>query len=696
MSIMHRSKLFLPFFVSAAAQILHNANGNRHFRRSKLGRSYRSSFRPIVPSTHDASVSNKKSRMSIANMTCDFISQPLNHFMLPRDASPAYRQRYCVYDGFVAVKDSASAGPGGVKSRHTAPVFFYTGNESPLPEYINNTGLMWELAESMGAQVIFIEHRYEGESVPSPDTIDCLAYSSSYQALADYAAFLSQDEYRDRPVVAFGGSYGGMLSAWLRFLYPHLVAGAIAGSAPIFGFPRTSPRNIDAAWQVIQHGLQKPYPPNESNSCASNLLAAWPLIRAMGESDDGRRALSESFRLCSVLPANNTQTLIDWAQSPWFDMAEGSFPYPSGYIVFALTHNDQARLPAWPVQAACWNRSRLHQDLGVRFEGSVTNVSYTVKYGNELELAVDWDQVRIVPKPGEAASSLTFDPTSSIGALLSSVRDAVSVWFNVTNNIQCYNLTAAPNEALAGPVIRSAEDVLLVSHFDSQRELHGESSSRCHDRTRQCSDRMATSGSWPSLCCNEEMNLIITEARGMGRDCFWPPTHPRGTETHADVLRVDGYNETDPFCDDPHGYFGFPKAPLDPWATWMDTVYGGTRIRAHSNVVFSNGLLDPWSSAGVYAPGTMDPSFSAFIANLRSTSANPAPGLYLQNISRGMIALVMEEGGHHTDLMYSSVLDPPSVTEARRIEREMIESWIDEWRAAPKDCLEDSGTVLVL
>lgn len=27
------------------------------------------------------------------------------------------------------------------------PIFFYTGNESPVEEYINNTGLMWELGE---------------------------------------------------------------------------------------------------------------------------------------------------------------------------------------------------------------------------------------------------------------------------------------------------------------------------------------------------------------------------------------------------------------------------------------------------------------------------------------------------------------------------------------------------------------------
>lgn len=94
---------------------------------------------------------------------------------------------------------------------------------------------MWDIAGDFGALLIFAEHRYYGESFPSGNKSfgdpKYAGYLNSYQALADYVKLIeylkSDTKYNASPVITFGGSYGGMLSAWIRMKYPHVVHGYI-------------------------------------------------------------------------------------------------------------------------------------------------------------------------------------------------------------------------------------------------------------------------------------------------------------------------------------------------------------------------------------------------------------------------------------------------------------------------------------
>ena len=164
--------------------------------------------------------SSAMNRPSSVNCTWKFVTQPLSHFARGSSQEKSYRQRLCIYSNYWAPDKGL-------------PIFLYTGNESPVEAYVNNTGLMWDLAQSMHALVVFAEHRYFGRSIPEIDgTENCLSYLSSQEALADYVSVVKRIRSSEwggegSAVIAFGGSYGGMLSSWMRIMYPHAVDGGI-------------------------------------------------------------------------------------------------------------------------------------------------------------------------------------------------------------------------------------------------------------------------------------------------------------------------------------------------------------------------------------------------------------------------------------------------------------------------------------
>ena len=160
-----------------------------------------------------------------------FMPMAVNHFT-SNGTSDNFQLRYLLDESYVNTTNP--------------PILFYTGNEADVWTFYNNSGFMTQvLAPMFGAVLLFGEHRFYGKSLPfgeqsfQPGNVNLLTVD---QALMDYVKLIkafkaSNANYTYSPVIAFGGSYGGMLSAWFRMKYPHIVAGAHAASAPILFFP---------------------------------------------------------------------------------------------------------------------------------------------------------------------------------------------------------------------------------------------------------------------------------------------------------------------------------------------------------------------------------------------------------------------------------------------------------------------------
>jgi len=166
---------------------------------------------------------------------------------------------------------------------------------------------------------------------------------TSEQALADYAVLIRflKKSYNcsDSPVFAFGGSYGGMLSAWFRIKYPHVVAGAIASSAPVLQFYDTGVSQwIFAELTTNDFSLY-------DVQCPNSIREAFLLIQQEGKSPKGRESITAAFGLCSPLQSEaDISLLINWISNGLYYMAMINYPYPTDFLT---------PVPAWPVKVSC-------------------------------------------------------------------------------------------------------------------------------------------------------------------------------------------------------------------------------------------------------------------------------------------------------------------------------------------------------
>ncbi|XP_015100166.1 lysosomal Pro-X carboxypeptidase isoform X1 [Vicugna pacos] len=260
-----------------------------------------------------------------------YIQQKVDHFGFNTDKT--FKQRYLIADKHWK-KDGGS-------------ILFYTGNEGDIIWFCNNTGFMWDVAEELKAMLVFAEHRYYGESLPfgsnSFKDSKHLNFLTSEQALADFAKLIKYLKRtipgaKNQPVIALGGSYGGMLAAWFRMKYPHIVVGALASSAPIWQFENIVPCGV--FMKAVTTDFRKSGP-----NCSESIHRSWDAISRLAKKGTGLRWLSEALHLCTPLTnSQDVQHLKDWISETWVNLAMVDYPYESNFL---------QPLPAWPIKVVC-------------------------------------------------------------------------------------------------------------------------------------------------------------------------------------------------------------------------------------------------------------------------------------------------------------------------------------------------------
>jgi len=193
------------------------------------------------------------------------------------------------------------------------------------------------------------------------------------------------------------------------------------------------------------------------------------------------------------------------------------------------------------------------------------------------------------------------DPTDE--EILSGIEQGLGVYYNSTGGIMCYNTTS------------DAVSSLGDAGWDYQA----------------CTEMVMP------MCSKGD---ILTNANG---DMFEP------AEWNLDDFSAD--------CQRKYG--------VTPRPDWAIVEYGGRDVDSASNIVFSNGDLDPWGPGGIH-----------------------------ESVSDSVVSVMIEGGAHHLDLRYSNPADPQSVIDARNVERDHIRKWIAQVQQGQSQTQSQSSKVL--
>jgi lysosomal Pro-X carboxypeptidase len=347
---------------------------------------------------------------------------------------------------------------------------------------------------------------------------------------------------QDKAVIVFGGSYGGMLAAWLRMKFPSTFQGALAASAPILYFKGAPSAPEDEFSMIATRDFAETFP---DERCSKGIKEAFNVLMDLKTRQDDWAEVSTLFNTCKVIDADTKiQNMYEHFSNGFLYMAMTDYPYPSAFL---------EPMPAWPVNVSCEAWTDIEPAVGPSLKG----------------LGALSDREKLV---------------------LTALNTSANVYFNFENQTACLD----------------TDDTEGTGTLDA--------------------------AGWNVLACNE-----LAMPTSMGADSMFI----------EDPFNYTTYTK---FCQDTYG--------LTPNYQWALNQFGGFNVprdfQAMSNIIFSNGELDPWRAGGVYEWVNLDLPF-----------------------------YIIRGGAHHLDLRLPNEVDKGTDVEfVREKEAILIEMWVKEYQTA--------------
>lgn len=284
-----------------------------------------------------------------------------------------------------------------------APILFHICGEGAVDQSYMLSDSSIEFAKILGAQVVFLEHRYYGKSQPfldlSSDHLKYLTLNNVIEDLAVFQKWLTAKEKLKGKWIAMGGSYAGTIAAYYRYKHPELVVGSLASSALMHLFSDIEPWNEPDLFGARNIEISKNYTIGFRQFTFEECTILGGTGYAWAGRPDLNNMLAPSAEVCKDFYGVTKPVEVDAFNSVFFDPFVTDSPDSASNILFTNGTNDSFSFVGIRpdnnknprINTFLITDGSHHSDLGTQTsDDPVASKSIDDAYSMFLELAKKW------------------------------------------------------------------------------------------------------------------------------------------------------------------------------------------------------------------------------------------------------------------------------------------------------------------